>query len=149
MNLLQTFVKAFDVTLSFSIANIKKISAHYFFAQEPQCVISEKIKQDLFAIGLPLGMIKKRIFVPSFVFLDMIAISTKHKAIVNEKAEWLFICGRDVFKEGVLECHSKPGELVIVLNTRKECLGYGRVVHRNKVFIENILDRGDFLRRER
>ncbi len=78
--------------------------------------------------------------------------------IVDKKTAWLFICGRDVFKQGILKLMGtkRKGDYTLVLNEHKECLGFGKILHdihkereANKVVVKNILDIGDFLRRER
>lgn len=74
--------------------------------------------------------------------------------MLHEKAAWLFICGRDVFKEGIqgiLESAQglKDGDLVLLQNSFGECLGLGSFQTGKKVAVSRILDRGDFLRRER
>ncbi|MBW2987614.1 hypothetical protein KY336_03620, partial [Candidatus Woesearchaeota archaeon] len=38
---------------------------------------------------------------------------------------------------------------VLVQNKKDENLGYGKIVRKGKVFVLNLMDRGDFLRRER
>ena len=71
--------------------------------------------------------------------------------MVDDKAEWLFLCGRDVFAKSVVKANVKSGR-VIVCNKGKEVLGYGNIVgelgRKDKVFVKNLLDKGDFLRRE-
>ncbi len=98
--------------------------------------------------GIFLGKEKKGRFEPSLALLEILAPHSQKKAIIDEKGAWLFICGRDVFKEGVLSDPSlEPGELVLVQNQQDENLGYGRICS-GTVRILNLLDRGDFLRRE-
>ena len=60
------------------------------------------------------------------------------------------------FKKGIARVSGSPrkGDFVLVLNTYDECLGFGRLVNdlegkRENVVVENLLDIGDFLRRER
>jgi ribosome biogenesis protein Nip4 len=93
-----------------------------------------------------LGKDTNQGFVPSFFLLDILKRSSK-KVMINEKAGWLFVCGRDVLSEGII----KKDELeemgyLLVLNERKEVLGYGQWARGG---VHNLLDRGDFLRRER
>jgi ribosome biogenesis protein Nip4 len=76
---------------------------------------------------------------------------------VDEKSEWLFIVGRDLFKRGILEAtgSKKRGAYTLVVNQHKECLGFGRILRsldesgKKQVAVRNISDIGDFLRRER
>ena len=98
-----------------------------------------------------LGRQERSDFVPSFQLLDRIMVHTARKVTLNEKAAWLFICGRDIFKEGILEAHAGflEGDLVLLQNTLGECLGIGKWQVGKKIAITRVLDRGDFLRRER
>jgi ribosome biogenesis protein Nip4 len=87
----------------------------------------------------------------------MIAKGEANKVIVNKKTAWLFICGRDVFRTGILAVRGsrKKGDPVLVLNEFDECLGFGRLVcnlvgatKKDEIAIKNVSDVGDFLRRE-
>ena len=148
MKSIKEFVAQFGVPFPYPDADVVEVSRNFFLTTDAQREQIKELKRDVFAIGLPLGFQRKE-FMPSLVLLDEIAKSTTQTVTVNEKAEWLFICGRDVFKEGVVSSSAVHGQLVIVLNSRKECLGYGKMVNRNKILVESMLDRGDFLRRER
>jgi len=106
--------------------------------------------------GAYLGKTVKGKFFPGLELLRMIAEKKANKVVVDKRAEWLFICGRDVFRRGVIEVvgSSEKGDYVLVLNRRNECLGYGRAMHdlrqgKERIVIENVLDIGDYLRRER
>ncbi|MBC7130757.1 hypothetical protein H5T51_06020, partial [Candidatus Bathyarchaeota archaeon] len=52
--------------------------------------------------GVYLGSQKQKRFVPSFPLLFMIADKAEKKVFLNDKAAWLFVCGRDIFSEGIL-----------------------------------------------
>ncbi len=92
-----------------------------------------------------LGLQKRNAFKPSVILLDKIAPHTEKKAVVNEKAAWMFICGNNILKEGIVSNQQEAG-YVLILNEREEVLGYGKITGAG---ITNELDRGDFLRRER
>ena len=96
-------------------------------------------------MSVRLGIQKRNSFTPSIALLDRIAPHTKRKAIVNEKAAWMFICGNNILKEGIVENATQEG-YVIITNEKGEVLGYGK---NTGAGITNELDRGDFLRRER
>ncbi|MBI4449188.1 hypothetical protein HY641_04135 [Candidatus Woesearchaeota archaeon] len=149
MKQLQSFVAKWGIEFPYAREELIESSQNVFLASKEQRERLTQIPRDIFSIGLPLGGIRRGQFVPSFVLLDEIAARDVKKAILSEKAEWLFICGRDVFKEGVVSCNAFQGDFVIIQNTRNECLGYGRLENGARVFIKNLLDRGDFLRRER
>lgn len=104
----------------------------------------------LHSAGLFLGREEKRME-PSPALLECIAAQCdEHKVVVDEKAEWLFLCGRDLFTKGITRqgAPTKKG-FVLVQNARGENLGLGLAKRRGNVAVKNILDRGFFLRRER
>ena len=123
-------------------------------------LLNENLKQlastDFFYAGTYLGKAKDGKFFPSFNLLDIIAQKKANKVIVDKKTEWLFICGRDIFKQGITKVmgSTKRGDHVLVLNAHGECLGFGKIQcnldgKKGRLAVENILDIGDFLRREK
>jgi len=120
---------------------------------EIQKKLKEK-KTDIFGLGVYLGEEKQR-FEPSPACLELIAAKTQeHKAVVDAKAEWLFLCGRDLFDKAVVESGEPTASgYLLIQNTRDENLGYGLVPSARRkaknIAIKNLLDRGFFLRRER
>ncbi len=120
--------------------------------------LMRKVQKGFFYAGAYLGKVKHGVFSPSLIFLTMIAEGKANKIMVDKKTEWLFICGRDVFKRGILNVTSsnRKGDYTLILNKNKECLGFGKILcnineeeRQNKVVVKNILDIGDFLRREK
>jgi len=106
--------------------------------------------------GTYLGKTANGRFFPSLELLRMIAKEKANNVVVDKRTEWLFICGRDVFKQGIIKVVGsyKRGDYVLILNRHGECLGYGRIVDdlskgKERMVIKNILDIGDFLRREK
>ena len=102
-----------------------------------------------------MGKLKKGIFFPSFNLLKMLANVANNKIVVNPKAAWLFICGRDILKDGLVRIYGsqRRGKYTLILNKYGECLGFGRIVGSfdgtgNAVLVKNVLDLGDFLRRK-
>jgi ribosome biogenesis protein Nip4 len=113
-------------------------------------------RKDFFYAGKYLGKMKKGKFFPSFNLLAMLPQTKANKVVVNEKAAWLFICGRDIFSEGIKAVYGsrRRGDFTLVLNVFGECLGFGRIIHDlsskdTNAAIRNVSDVGDFLRRER
>ena len=111
---------------------------------------------DFFYAGKYLGKTKKGKFFPSFNLLAMLAETKASKVVVDEKAAWLFICGRDVFFEGIkfIQGSKRKGDFTLILNVFGECLGFGLIVQdlssKGKgVAVTYVSDVGDFLRRER
>jgi ribosome biogenesis protein Nip4 len=116
------------------------------------------VQRDFYHAGAYLGKIKNGVFFPSFILLSMIAEQKANKVVVDGKTAWLFVCGRDIFKRGILNVSGsgRKGNYALVLNEHGECLGFGRVLSDigkvedpKKVVIKNVSDIGDFLRRER
>lgn len=98
--------------------------------------------------GIYLGKIKK-IFYPSLWLLQWLKERTDKKVVVDKKGEWMFICGKDVFKKSLNKKFKvEKNDYVLVLNKYNECLGYG-IFQDKKIIVKNLFDIGDFLRRER
>ncbi len=117
--------------------------------------VKKIMRSDFFYSGLYLGTVKDGVFFPSFNLLNMLLDVAKNKVFLNRKAAWLFICGRDVFKKGITKVYGSQnkGDYTLVLNEFGECLGFGRISEKltiqvDMVVINNLLDVGDFLRRE-
>jgi ribosome biogenesis protein Nip4 len=114
------------------------------------------VKKTFYYAGTYMGKVKNGKFFPSFNLLTMLAKGEANKIIVNKKAAWLFICGRDVFRQGILAVRGsrKRGDHALVLNEFGECLGFGKIIGsldedaKTEVTVKNVSDVGDFLRRE-
>jgi ribosome biogenesis protein Nip4 len=121
--------------------------------------LREIVSGDFFYAGTYLGKVKQGVFFPSFNLLAMIAKRKEvNKVMVNERSEWLFIVGRDLFKQGILRASGsqRKGAYNLVVNQHDECLGFGRIIRsldekekKQEVAVRNISDIGDFLRREK
>ena len=116
------------------------------------------IREDYYYAGTYLGKSKNGLFFPSFNLLAMLAKGRVNKIVVDRKAAWLFICGRDVFRKSILTSHGakRKGDYALVTNEFSECLGFGKLLcsldddmEGTKLVLKNISDLGDFLRRER
>jgi ribosome biogenesis protein Nip4 len=147
------FASQVNAKLTLYANSIVEKTGRYFLLNEALLKIAGK---DFYYAGIYLGKIKKGKFFPSFNLLTMLIKGEANKIVVDKKAAWLFICGRDIFWQGILAVHGshKKGGHALVLNQFGECLGFGRIVSRldvaaaNEVVIKNISDVGDFLRRE-
>ncbi len=113
-------------------------------------------RNEFYFAGLYLGKVKTGMFFPSFNFLNMLLDVAANKVVLDRKSAWLFICGRDVFRKGIVKAmgSQQKGDFTLVLNEFGECLGFGMITvslgeDLGKVAIRNVLDVGDFLRRER
>ncbi len=117
-----------------------------FEASELQ-LLKEKIPREPIYAGKLVGFVRDKDAIPSLDELRRIASEAQKKIWVNPKAEFLFICGRNILQTSIVKKAGSPvtGDAVFVMNLHDECLGYavyGETV--TKVF-----DMGDFLRRER
>jgi len=146
------FANLFGTSITIDESLIVKKRDGYFLLPHSLKKLASK---DFFYAGTYLGKVKNGRFFPGFDLLRMMLEKKANRVIVNKKTEWLFICGRDVFKRGIVEVTGlgKEGDHVLVLNSYGECLGFGRVVSnlggdKDRVVIKNISDIGDFLRRE-
>jgi ribosome biogenesis protein Nip4 len=155
MKPVDNFIERFGTSLSLNESLIVKKQNRYYLTNEK---LREFIKEDFFYAGAYLGKAKNGIFFPSFILLAMLAEGKSNKIFVDQKTAWLFVCGRDIFKRGILNMSGsiRKGDCALVLNQHNECLGFGKIllnIHegldKNKVVVKNISDVGDFLRREK
>ena len=146
------FVSLFGTSINLNENLVVTKGNRYFLVSED---LKKAMLRDFFYAGSYLGKIKNAIFFPGFELLRMMAEKNANRIVVDKKTEWLFICGRDIFKQGITTVtgSSRRGDYVLVLNRHNECLGFGRIIcDLNKttkgVVVKNVLDVGDFLRRE-
>ena len=143
----------FHASIAFNENFIVEKRNRFFLLDEN---LKKLITDDFFYAGTYLGKIKNGKFFAGFSLLRAIAERSANKIIIDDKTAWLFVCGRDIFKQGILKVHGskRKGDYTLVLNRHQECLGYGKILtdledEREGVAVRNISDIGDFLRRER
>ncbi|MCC7574707.1 hypothetical protein KO361_03895 [Candidatus Woesearchaeota archaeon] len=123
-----------------------KVGKNYFLVNSFSDSFSDN-NLSSFMIGSPLGKDNK-FFEPSLFLLELLSKDSRNKVFINDQAEWLFLCGRDVFLDNVVKNQSS-GDVFLVQNSKDENLGLGFKTKINgKVMVKNLFDRGDFLRRE-
>ena len=112
-------------------------------------------RKDFFYAGKYLGKARDAKFFPSFNLLTMLVETKANKVVVDDKAAWLFICGRDIFSNRITAVYGskRRGDHTLILNRFGECLGFGRITgdltaKDEAAAVKNISDVGDFLRRE-
>jgi 60S ribosome subunit biogenesis protein NIP7 len=109
--------------------------------------------------GLQIGKIKKKKFIPSITFFDLVAkySNTFLYVIVDCIGEKLILYGRDIFGNSILYASQNIEEnsILLILNKSKELLGVGkarfhttRIKENGKVTINTLLDIGTYLRSE-
>lgn len=137
---LNEFLKQFGM----SAPSCKLISHSYFVVPD-----SYWLKFQPVYIGECIAHERGNNIVPSVDFLQVMGKQAKRKVVVNEKGEWLFICGRDLFEDAIVKSNgAKKDDIVVVLNQHMECIGYGRFID-SKIAVKRIFDIGDLLRREK
>jgi len=154
MKEINEFVAQFNASIPLDESRIVRNRNRYYLLSKK---LNHQLPKGFFYSGAYLGAVKGASFFPSFLLLTMIAESKANRIVVDKKTAWLFICGRDIFKKGILNGNNlKKGDYTLILNEHNECLGFGKILHNirkenyaNKVVVKNILDIGDFLRRER
>jgi ribosome biogenesis protein Nip4 len=153
MKSIKDFVRQFGGSISLDWSLIVGKEDRHFLINES---LKKLIMKDFFYAGTYLGKTENGKFFPSFNLLSMIAEKKANKIIVDKKTAWLFICGRDIFKQGITKVmgSKRKGDYALILNQHGECLGFGRILsslHEEKegVAVKNISDIGDFLRREK
>jgi 60S ribosome subunit biogenesis protein NIP7 len=152
MNKLISFVKQFTKNEVNELNNAEKIGRNYFYLSKELKELKDSIKLEPYSAGLPLGQIKNNKFMPSIALLDILNNYTDQKVFVNKKGETMFLYGKDVFEDNIVYAgKNSVGEgICLVLNEKNEVLGYGELIKKGKnKLLLNLLDRGDFLRRER
>jgi ribosome biogenesis protein Nip4 len=148
------FVSQFNASIPLDKSKIVKKRNRYYMLSK---ALKKQAPKGFFYAGTYLGAVKGASFFPSFLLLQMMAQQKANKLVVDNKTAWLFICGRDIFKKGITKDNNlKKGEFALILNQNGECLGFGKMVINlrgeidlNKTAVKNILDVGDFLRREK
>jgi ribosome biogenesis protein Nip4 len=153
MKQIKDFVRQFSGSISLDESLMVRKQNRYFLINES---LKKLITKDFFYVGTYLGKTKNGKFFPSFSLLKMIAERKANKIIVDKKTAWLFICGRDIFKQGIIKVmgSKRKGDYALILNQHSECLGFGKILHhldkeKEEVTVKNVSDIGDFLRREK
>lgn len=146
MNELEEFISEFeDVNISLDLVE-KKAKEFYLISSDLKTIINS-CSEEPHSAGILLGDIKHKKFKPKPYLLNLISKQTNNKLIINEKTAWLFICGRDIFSEGVIENINPEAKTVLVLNEKEEVLGVAKK-DRNRQY-KNYYDLGDFIRTRR
>src|SRR3990170_7230627 len=117
------FASKVKAKLNFDPDLVVETGGRYFLLNKNLKVIASR---SFFYAGRYLGRVKGEKFFPSFNLLAILSESEANKVVVNEKAAWLFICGRDIFGRGVVsvEGSRREGDFTLVLNEFGECLGF-------------------------
>lgn len=149
---MRDFASRFGAKISLEENLVVKKENRYFLINEN---LKKTMPNSYIYAGSFLGKTRNGKLFPGFELLRLIAEKNSNKIVVDKKSEWLFVCGRDIFKQGIVNVIGlgKKGDYTLVLNQNQECLGFGIIMcdlerAKDGVVIKNLLDVGDFLRRE-
>jgi ribosome biogenesis protein Nip4 len=149
---LATFASRFGGKIALNPEFVLERAQRYYLLNP---ALRKVVRSDFFYAGLYLGKVKNGVFFPSFNFLNMLVPIASNKIILDRKTAWLFICSRDVFRKGIKRImgSQRKGDFTLVVNEFGECLGFGMFTRdleeaSTDVVVRNVLDIGDFLRRE-
>ena len=152
---LTNFAAQLGVQVRLNVDLLVEKSGRYFLVD---AALKSLVQRDFFYAGVFLGKVKGGKFFPSFNLLGMLAKQDANRVVVDRKAAWLFICGRDILCRSIVGVYGsgRKNTNTLVLNEFGECLGFGRIVGKlgcvgmdDEIAVRNVSDLGDFLRRER
>jgi ribosome biogenesis protein Nip4 len=137
-----------------------KIKEVYLTTKDSFKVISDDTS--LSHIGMLIGHLRRRNFVPSMAGADLIArVGIKFPFVtVNQTAEALVLYGRDIMHGSILDYRniSKNNAILIILNENRVPIGLGITtiyigknthISDKRIVIKTIVDAGHYLRNER
>ncbi len=153
MKAIVDFAARFGAKIILDEDSVVKKEGRYFLLSG---TLKRLIRKNYYYAGTYLGKLRDGKFFPSFILLSRLAKGGAKSVIVDRKTAWLFICGRDIFRKGILKVKGSisKNDYTLVLNEFNECLGFGRVLSdfnvagRDNLAVKNVSDLGDFLRRE-
>lgn len=145
------FIKKFTDKPLLKEEKVSCKSNNFYLINPLQKSLISSFHERPFSMGVFLGTASKPIFIPSFQLLDILLANTEKKVILKLRSSWLFVCGRDILIKGISDYSPdlKPGDLVLLESPNGECLGFGEWKGEKNLAVRHILDRGDFLRREK
>jgi ribosome biogenesis protein Nip4 len=141
---MKKFIKQFTNKDIFKEENLVEINKRVYLVRPSTKKIMNKTT--MYA-DTYLGRKGTHYFIPSVFLLNEVKKHTKHRVVVTKKGEWLFTCGRNLWRNNIHSSSIKEG-VALVFNQDDECLGFGRL-QQGKVALNVLFDIGDFLRRER
>src|SRR5450759_759248 len=101
-----TFAAQFGVQIALNLDLMAEKYGRYYLINP---ALKPLVKQDFFYAGIYLGKAKEGKFFPSFNLLAMFAKKEANRIILDRKASWLFICGRDILGKSIMRVQG-PGK---------------------------------------
>lgn len=151
--MIDIFLKKIGVKPEFKLdGEILKLGNKYYLVTKELSETIKKNRERPKSVGMLLGVEDRKKFKPSVAFLQMISKETDKKIVVDKQLEWLFLCGRDIMGQSVIKSSVGKG-LALVQDQKDNTLGLANVLgpleDSDKIYATNLLDLGDFLRREK
>ncbi|KKS12716.1 MAG: hypothetical protein UU70_C0035G0011, partial [Candidatus Yanofskybacteria bacterium GW2011_GWA1_41_6] len=110
------------------------------FLEKIDAMKKEKANLAYAALYINLNRVKEPAMVPRA------AKVTLPRAVVTDKAAWLYICGRDILAQGITTCDSVAiGAHLLIMDQHDHCIGYGTLTKMNDGrphTIKNVYDIG-------
>jgi ribosome biogenesis protein Nip4 len=151
---IKDFTRQFTQEKLFDPALVMRIGREFYLVPQALRQVMAKTQRRPAFAGTLIAAERGDGLRPSTQLLDMIAKTDAKSVTINEKAEWLVICGRPPLLSSIVGKKGDPqrGDTVLILNMKEECIGYGVVKDEwfvKKGIVRLEYDIGDFLRRER
>ncbi len=119
-----------------------------------------RFKMNYVCVGIKIGEVGSRRFRFTLEGAYYLARKERKRVYVDEKGEMLFLYGRDIFARSVVKVTSdvEENDVVFVCNSKGDVLGLGKSrfpasrfkdVDEDRVVVENLIDRGEYLRKEK
>lgn len=130
-----------------------KVDRAYYLTDPSLRRILVNTKQKALHAGLFLGRDVSSGFIPSTHLLQLLVPVADKTITLHKKGAWLCICARDIFSESIVKSTGNPkkGDLVLILNEYKECIGIGKATQKisaRGLVVKNLLDIGWFARKK-
>ncbi len=93
------FASQFGVEIALNLDLMVEKTGRFYLVNP---ALKPLVRQDFFSAGVFLGKAKEGKFFPSFNLLGMLAKKEANRIILDRKAAWLFICGRDVLRKSIV-----------------------------------------------
>lgn len=118
----------------------------------------DRIEKSWICAGIKIGEVGRRLRL-SLEGTFWIGRNDRKKVWVDDRGEMLFLYGRDLFSSSIIRASDfGESEIVLVANRYGDIIGIGKSrlpsdkikeVEPDKVVIENLVDRGEYLRHDR
>uniref|UniRef100_A0A7C3UI95 PUA domain-containing protein n=1 Tax=Geoglobus ahangari TaxID=113653 RepID=A0A7C3UI95_9EURY len=150
------FFRSEDILEKYKVFVVERDKKEVYVATEE--IFSLNSKLNFKHLGIKIGEIGKRLRLT--LEGAYFVVKNRKRVFVNETGEMLFLYGRDIFASSVIKTDRdvKENDIVFVCNKDGDILGIGRSrydatqikeVEKDRVVVENLVDRGEYIRGNR